>query len=93
MILGNPNHHKGETMLTKEQAERICEELEDLDPEAEAEVVEGYSGRGMYGTTVIAISTHSKNLTTLGFAAASAGVPIADVPRRSDNLGRGWIIY
>lgn len=79
--------------LTVDQAEAIVDELANIHPWLEASVREEYSGRGMYGDTVVAIIMEEDDRVALGYAAALAGVDYRDVPRRADNMGLGVVIY
>lgn len=78
--------------LTVEQAHELVDALNA--ESIEAEVSEGYSGRGMYGSEVVGIILPSTaNLIALGFLAADCGIELDDLPKRTDSLGRGIIVY
>lgn len=75
--------------MTLEQAEAIVEAMEE--DGAKASVYPDYSGRGMFGKTCVGIVTDSPEL--VGYAAAEAGVPKRDLPRRRDSMGLDVILY
>lgn len=78
--------------MTIEQANEIEDVLVDLG--YEVEVRDDYSGRGMYGATVPAfVADDTGVMTAIGYAAAIAEVPLEDLPRRTDSMGRGVVIY
>lgn len=78
--------------LTVEQANDLVDALNSEN--IEAEVSEGYSGRGMYGDEVVGIILpDAKALIALGFYATEVGVDFRDLPKRTDSLGRGIIVY
>lgn len=78
--------------LTVEQANDLVDALNSEN--IEAEVSEGYSGRGMYGDEVVGIILpDAKALIALGFLAADCGIELDDLPKRTDSMGRGIIVY
>lgn len=79
--------------MTLEQATDLVAELAG-EYGVNASVYEGYSGRGMFGRSVVGIILDSTgDLITLGYAAAELEIPIGDLPQRTDSLGLGVIIY
>ncbi len=82
------------TGLSIEQVEALVVALGDLG--IDAEVLENYSGRGMYGARVTAITTDSGRdmaLAAIAYVAGLVGLDFDDVPVRSDNMGYGSVIY
>ncbi len=78
--------------MTIEQAEALVKGLYEMG--IEAKMREGYSGRGMYGTEVVAIVSDDSNIkTAIGYAAVEAGIDWNDLPHRQDNMGLGWVVY
>jgi len=75
--------------MTLEQAEKIVEALES--DGYEASVRPTYSGRCMYGSTCVGIVCDDPLM--VGVYAGKLDVPAEDIPRRRDNMGRGWIVY
>ncbi len=70
-------------------AKAIVEELETLD--VEATVREDYSGRGMYGRTTAAVSTHySEDVVA---AARDLGLPLRRSNLNVDSMGLGKVVY
>lgn len=78
--------------MTLEQAEEAVEMLNDY--EHRAEVIPDYSGRGMYGTTCVAITVDSvSTLVLLGHYLAEVGVEACDLPNSVDSMGMGVVVY
>ena len=69
-------------MMRKSTAEKIVKRLQDFG--YKASIYEGYSGRAMYGRTVIGISTNAHPSAFRGIIKRSMKV---------DNLGLGYIYY
>jgi hypothetical protein len=75
-----------------EQAEAIVDVAADWG--VELTVRPGYSGRGMYGKSVIALVADSISaLVMVGFAAGEIGIPFDVLPTRTDSMGLGVVIY
>lgn len=79
-----------------EQVEALVQAMQDQD--VEAEVLPDYSGRGMHGTTCVAITSDDPRAQmALAFAAGQLademGIEFEDIPRRTDSLGMGVVIY
>ena len=72
-----------------EQAEKIVELI--VEDGGEASVYPNYSGRGMYGRTVVGITVSRGE--DLGFYAAKAGLKKRDLPSRTDSMGKDLIYY
>lgn len=94
---------KGVNLMLMETAKLLIEAAESED--IEAELTEGYSGRGMYGETTIAVEvTGDRDTFTLiiGRATALCGEQGSDTDKflaqvrklRTDSMGRdGIVIY
>lgn len=74
-----------------EQAQELVDALDELG--YDAEVYEGYSGRGMYGSQVTAITSDSDIRMALAYVAGQTGLDFEEVPQRTDSMGRGVVIY
>lgn len=78
--------------MTLDQAYDIADAMDLL--YVEATVRESYSGRGMYGESVPALVVDGPgDAMAIGYAAAQAGVSWEDVPKRTDDMGLGMVIY
>lgn len=79
--------------MDRESAERIEDELFNLG--ADFELREDYSGRAMYGETTAAfVFDDWTDVALLGYAAAQADVEASAIEGlRSDNMGRGLVVY
>ena len=75
--------------MTFDEAEGIVDLM--VDEGYEAEVRAEYSGRGMYGKTVVGIV--ADDIVLIGYFAAKAGVEIDDLPRRQDSMGTSIVVY
>ncbi len=79
--------------LDLETAEQVVELL-DGEGYDDIEVRESYSGRGMYGSEVVAFVADSTSaITAIGWAFGNLGLDLADVPTRTDSMGLGVVIY
>ena len=77
--------------MTLEQAEQVVEMLNDAEHESGVML---YSGRGMYGSTCVAIVTDSLSaLVLVGHLLGQVGVDEYDLPSRIDSLGLSWVVY
>ena len=70
------------SIMRKSTAEKIVQKLQDAG--YRASVYENYSGRGMYGRTVMGIDTDADPVSFKR---------ISKRAMRSDNLGMGYIYY
>lgn len=71
--------------------EEVAEELDNLGVECS---VITYSGRGMYGAEVTAFDLpNPDDLMMVGYAFGILGYAPDMVPTRTDNLGRGIVVY
>ena len=71
-------------------AKAIVEELVEFEG-IEATVREDYSGRGMYGRTTAAVSTHySEDVVA---AARDLGLPLRRSSLNVDSMGLGKVVY
>ena len=71
-------------------AKAIVEELVEFEG-IEATVREDYSGRGMYGRTTAAVSTHySEDVVA---AARELGLPLRRSNLNVDSMGLGKVVY
>lgn len=78
--------------MTIEQAHEMVDLLSEHD--VEAQVYEGYSGRGMYGRETVGIVLPDQSaVLLLGFCWGENGYDAGDLPRRFDSMGRGLILY
>ncbi len=75
--------------MTREDANTIATHMHANGDDAE--VLEDYSGRGMYGKTTYGIVAGS--IDEVLDAARSCGVLAADESFRSDNMGMDYIVY
>ena len=84
---------------TVEQAEMIIEAMYDLGFAGSAEVREDYSGRGMYGSTCVAITgeggSDSYLQFAMGFLVGQGELPDESISwfTRLDQMGLGWVRY
>ena len=87
--------------LTVDQAEELVDAVYNYtDYRGDLEVREGYSGRGMYGTEVVAfVADSNEALIALGYALGYlagndfGSYPYKDLPTRVDSMGLGIVIY
>lgn len=81
--------------LTLEAAEALAEEVMSLTHlySDDVRVMDDYSGRCMYGSTVIALVVPQSALTAIGYAAAKIGLAYDAVPTRTDNMGYDIVVY
>jgi hypothetical protein len=77
--------------LTLEAATMIVDYMGD--DETGISIYEAYSGRGMYGETVVGFSANYDCRLEISEAIADLGLPRTIVPRRVDDLGLGVILY
>jgi hypothetical protein len=64
--------------MTVDEAHAIVQQLQEEG--VDAEVMEDYSGRGMFGRTCPAITGERAILTEIGYAASQIGMARSDVP-------------
>ena len=80
--------------MTLDQAQKVVEYLEDNCMAYRPSVYEDYSGRGMYGRTVAAISVdYESEVAYIGYAFGALDFDPDDIPTRTDSMGRSIIIY
>lgn len=85
-------------MITIETAWELNSQVMDYNPSAisSIEILEDYSGRGMFGDTTIAFVVDgdlNEFYLLLGYAAATLGVDVSMLPTRHDNFGLNWVVY
>jgi phage gp45-like len=80
-----------ESTMTVDEAHAIVQQLQEEG--VDAEVMEDYSGRGMFGRTCPAITGERAILTEIGYAASQIGMARSDVPSRTDSMGLGIVVY
>lgn len=86
---------------TVEQAERILEVMNEWGLGDDVEIRESYSGRGMYGSEVVAFTGDGVTgdvFLAIGILIGSGEFDaVADDAvswfSRMDSMGRGWVIY
>jgi hypothetical protein len=76
--------------MNADQAEAIVVKLKDMGKDAS--VYLNYDGRGGRNTPVAIVCEPGAALT-IGYLACEVGVPIEDLPSRSDSLGTDIIYY
>lgn len=76
--------------MTLEQAREVQDYMWD-ECNAEVDIREEYSGRGMYGKTCVALVTD--DVMAVGYACGALGIPFDDVPGRTDSMGRQTVVY
>lgn len=73
-----------------EQAQLIVEHMSDAG--YPASIRTNYSGRGMVGTTCVAIVTENPDM--VAFYAKEAGLNSTEVPKRRDSMGKySMVVY
>jgi hypothetical protein len=77
--------------MNLDEAQEVVDVL-DFEFGIEAEVREDYSGRGMYGNTVVAFVVGSGEEIAVGYALGMVGVAIGDIPDRIDSMGRDSVV-
>lgn len=79
--------------MDEEQAQELVEALEELGID-DVEVLADYSGRGMYGRHVVALTAHTDIRGAIGYAAGRfTNLDFEALPNRLDSLGLGVVIY
>ena len=75
-----------------EQANQVADVL-NRDFNMDIEVLDDYSGRGMYGAEVAAFVLDDGDELFVGYAFGMLGVSEDDMPSRFDNMGLRVVLY
>lgn len=78
--------------MDEEMAAQAVRYMKD-DLDIDANVMADYSGRGMYGSTVVAITLSGQDVAGIAYVMGVLGMDYADVPIRVDNMGRDVVVY
>jgi hypothetical protein len=79
-------------MMDEEMANEVVKFMKD-ELDIDANVMADYSGRGMYGSKVAAITLSGQDVAAIGYAMGRLEMEFSDVPSRVDNMGRDVVVY
>lgn len=77
--------------MTFAQARAALDQLDNVGESEDYHARDDYSGRGSFGKSTPALV--GPCALTIGWALAKAGVPIEDLPQRSDSMGSDVVVY